>query len=115
MWRPTDPHVLARIICEEKQKFIRRANRVFAPDALFLQMKKDQLIERYTLVICRVPATMKRANLDEMRQLCPMLECETVIQLRKMAQQYGIKGYYKYTKNQLIDAIHLKQTYNPLV
>lgn len=114
MWRPTDPQVLARIICEEKQKFIRRANRVFAPDALFLQMKKDQLIERYTPVVCRVPVTMRRVNLVEMRQLCPMLECETVIQLRKLAKELNVKGYSKYTKNQLIEAIRLKQTYNPL-
>jgi hypothetical protein len=113
MWRPADPLVIARIVCDQKQKFIRRANRVFVPDPVFLQMKKDHLVETYTPITYRVSATMKPVNLTEMRSLCKpdlraTLERETVINLRKIAQQHGVKGYYKYTKNQLIESIHRK-------
>lgn len=109
MWRPADPLVVARIVCDQKQKFIRRANRVFVPDIKFLQMKKDQRIETYTPVVYTVPATMKRICLKEMRSLCgENLGQHTLVQLRKIAQDLGVKGYYKYNKAQLVEAIHRK-------
>lgn len=108
MWRPADPLVVARIVCDQKQKFIRRANRVFAPDTTFLQWKKDQLVETYTPVVYTVSSVMKRCALDEMRSLCVTLEQQTLVQLRKTAQELGVKGYYKYAKAQLIEAIRRK-------
>ena len=111
MWRPADPHVIAQIVCDQKHKFIRRANKVFAPDTKFLQWKKDQLVETYTPVVYTVPSVMKRCRLDEMRSLCGDIGKLTLIELRKTAQERGIKGYYKYNKAQLIEAIRRKNIF----
>jgi hypothetical protein len=110
MWRPADPLLIARIVCDQKQKFIRRTNRVFVPDPKFLQMKKEQLVETYSPMVYTVPATMKRICLKEMRSLCGEdLTKSTLVQLRKIAQEMGVKGYYKYNKTQLIESIHRKK------
>ena len=109
MWRPAPPEVLNRIICDQKQKFIKRANKVFCPDPKFQQMKKDQLVQTYTSIVYTVPAKLVMPNMNAMRSLCITLEDHTVIQLRRMAQSKGIKGYYKYTKNELIQSLQRKE------
>jgi hypothetical protein len=108
MWRPTPPDVLNRIICDQKQKFIKRANKVFCPDPKFRQMKKDQLIETYTPIIYTVPVKLVMPNMTAMRSFCITLEDYTVIQLRKIAQERGVKGYYKYNKSELIQSLRIK-------
>lgn len=105
MWRPADPDVVRRIVCDQKQKFIRRANRVFVTDDAFLRMKQEQLVERYTPIVYTIPSSMKRIDMGVMRTMCTPLESLTVIELRKLAHEKGVKGYYKYTKSDLIQSI----------
>ena len=105
MWRPAPPEVIARIVCEEKHKFIRRANKVFCSETKFQQMKKDQLVETYTPIVYTVPAKPFMPNMNAMRALCITLEDHTVIQLRRIAHERGVKGYYKYNKKELIQSL----------
>lgn len=90
-----------------KHKFIRHTNKVFVHEKKFLKMKEEQTIQRFTPIVYTVPAKNK-VSIHEMRALCTPWETGTVVQLRKMAQEYNVKGYYKYTKAQLIEAIRRK-------
>jgi hypothetical protein len=43
-----------------------------------------------------------------MRALCTPWEKGALVQLRKLAQEHKVKGYYNYTKAQLIEAVRRK-------
>ena len=106
MWRPADPEVIAKIVHDYKHTCIRRTNKAFVSDIKFLQMKER--VETYTPIIYTVPSVMKPAPLHEMRKLCVTWDTYTILQLRKVAQELHIKGYYQYKKSQLIEAIQRK-------
>ena len=59
MWRPADPEVVNKIVCEMKHKFIRHTNKIFAPDKAFLRMKEEQSIPRFTPILYTVPPKNK--------------------------------------------------------
>lgn len=104
MWRPTDPHVLNRIICDQKQKFIRKTNSYFVTDRAFHAMKEEQRHPTFTTVTCTHPIK-KMPSLLDMRALCkPTIRWEllTAMELKNVAKLKGIKGYYKLNKSQLI-------------
>jgi hypothetical protein len=104
LWKPTDPHTLALIIRDQKQKFIRKTNRYFVTDHAFQQMKKDVIHPTFTPIIYTCPIK-KMSSLLEMRALCkPTTRWEilSVAELKNVAKQRNIKGYYKMNKSQLI-------------
>lgn len=104
MWRPTDPHVLNRIICDQKQKFIRKTNRYFVSDRDFLRMKEEQRNPTFTSMVYTCPIK-KMPSLVDMRNLCkPTTRWEilSVVELKNVAKHKGIPGYYKLNKHQLI-------------
>lgn len=107
MWRPADPEVVNKIVCEMKHKFIRHTNKIFAPDKAFLRMKEEQTLQTFTPILYTVPPKSK-VSIQAMRALCTPWEKGTLVQLRKLAQEHGVKGYYKYTKAQLIEAVRRK-------
>jgi len=104
MWRPTDPHTLAIIIRDQKQKFIRKTNSYFVTDRVFQQMKKDMFHPTFTTMSYTHPIKKIPSILD-MRALCkPTIRWEilSVPELKNVAKQRNIKGYYKMNKSQLI-------------
>ena len=104
LWKPTDPVLLARIICDQKQKFIRRTNRYFVDDHAFRRMKEEQLHPIFTPILYTCPIK-KMPSLLDMRSLCkPTTRWDTLsnAELKNIAKLKGIKGYYKLNKSQLI-------------
>ena len=104
MWRPTDPHVLALIIRDQKQKFIKKTNRYFVTDRAFHKMKKDLHVQSFTPIVYTCPPK-KMPSLLDMRTLCkPTVRWEvlTNAELKNVAKMRGIPGYYKLNKSQLI-------------
>jgi len=104
MWRPTDPHVLNRIIRDQKQKFIRKTNSYFVTDRAFQTMKEELTLPSFPTITCTHPIK-KMPSLLDMRALCkPTTRWEilTAVELKNVAKQRGIKGYYKLNKSQLI-------------
>jgi hypothetical protein len=104
MWRPTDPHVLNRIICDQKHKFIRKTNSYFVTDRAFQTMKEELKLPSFPTIRCTHP-TKKIPSILEMRALCkPTIRWDilSVAELKNVAKQRGIKGYYKLNKLQLI-------------
>lgn len=108
MWRPADPEVVNKIVCEMKHKFIRHTNKIRVPHKEFLRMKEEQTIPTFTSILYTVPPRNK-VSIHAMRALCTPWEKGTLIQLKQLAKDYKIKGYYKYTKDQLIEAIRKLQ------
>jgi hypothetical protein len=106
MWRPADPEVIAKIVHDYKHARIRLTNKAFVSDVQFLRMKEH--VETYTPIIYTVSSVMKPAPLHDMRKLCVTWDSYTILQLRKVAQELHIKGYYQYKKSQLIEAIQRK-------
>jgi hypothetical protein len=105
LWRPTDPHTLNLIIRHQKQKFIRKTNSYFVDDRAFLRMKEDQLQQTFTFMTYTYPIKKRHVNLLDMRKLCrPIIRWDTlsVSELKNVAKQRGIKGYYKMNKTQLV-------------
>lgn len=104
MWRPTDPDVLNRIICVQKHKFIRKTNSYFVTDRAFQIMKDEIKRPSFPIITCTYP-TKKIPSILEMRALCkPTVRWDilSVAELKNVAKQRGIKGYYKLNKSQLI-------------
>jgi hypothetical protein len=109
MWRPTDPHVLALIIRDQKQKFIKKTNSYFVTDRAFRTMKEDLKVPTFSTITYTYTYThthpIKMPSLLDMRALCkPTVRWEvlTYAELKNVAKCRGIKGYYKLNKSQLI-------------